>query len=1168
MEVPSIKFIIWLLSTLFFTRSIFLRLISEPATNAGSKAEEPLGYWSQREVEATLKKLASPEGVISYRELALQLRVMCGQELVTPGKGLDVVSDDLAGGPPLGNAPTTKTCQMFANMLPSAARAIMRGRSNFELKLAAATKMRFDERLASLMRYDVDYAAMQKIILKFAHWAWPDGAGVPRSLLSLLVSHLISGPDAAHWEKQLGKSRTKMLSESAELFSEEAQERAEQIAEQDRMAKLELIQAAVRGETTSGDVVIHQTELDAACAVACQATLSEHAWYEPPDEQIRADFLATRLTSGKSPSPGNWSARVHLATLGSYRPLLPVVKKWSTLQEWRDAYRNEKDDVQPNWQFWQLWRLAVEEPMVEAEIKEEILANASSQSNGTTNNTEDDTSDASMISDAVRAMYESHPYPKWDQLPEVKDKNLPPSLTDWLKGKNWKPPIGWPSESWHKPKVLSAGCGTGFHLLNLAQAFKETNVSAGAEIWGMDLSATALAHAARRAREHNITNVRFIQGDVRNPPDAIRKEAPFDYIEVGGVLHHLADPIEGWTQLNELLRPGGVMFVSLYSKLARSKHVDACRTFGEENGYDGSNIDSLRQFRRDLMREADDGTSWARRVVEDQDFSYLSGIRTFCLHVIESQFSMLEIADMLKQVKMKWLRLGELSPRALQFKFSDHYGFNFTDKNAKPEVWDEFEERYTYAFAGMYKFFVQNCRNHTCEEVGLLGGSYATPQLADDDDEEDVEEQKTGDWTVFASQSDFDDETANKSDGETEVNLDQQEAASETKNQTESRRAPEQQKSAERPAPDKKAPPVDKGQKTLPTPTADGSNSDTSTAVMLIGPEEPKKVIYEEELKKMPIIPKVAPISDAEACTHEPALAGHTEMYRQIVGLPKYVPPMPNTITPVKGFEHLVASSREWLAQQPEEMEKAKQMIVTGPDGQVSLKKNEIIDWFMNNPRAPKMWQKNYTGYDNLIEVGANYDWAQEFENLDRLVGTPMKLPSYEEIATGELEDYKKELEADMLKRYELFKADPERYERESELEYLAAKGYLEKLALNREKRIRKLSGHQWEHCKDDPESCEPDPTPREIEEARKKAEKEAADRKKELGEPANSMGDPARGPELKSLNPKPEELGPGESASPEQLQGSEGSSDEAPARELPSSDEAPAPERSSSQEL
>lgn len=43
----------------------------------------------------------------------------------------------------------------------------------------------------------------------------------------------------------------------------------------------------------------------------------------------------------------------------------------------------------------------------------------------------------------------------------------------------------------------------------------------------------------------------------------------FDFVECGGVLHHLEDPEAAWARLSGALRDGGTMSVSLYSRAAR-----------------------------------------------------------------------------------------------------------------------------------------------------------------------------------------------------------------------------------------------------------------------------------------------------------------------------------------------------------------------------------------------------------------------------------------------------------------------------------------------------------------------------------------------------------------------------------------------------------------------
>ena len=47
----------------------------------------------------------------------------------------------------------------------------------------------------------------------------------------------------------------------------------------------------------------------------------------------------------------------------------------------------------------------------------------------------------------------------------------------------------------------------------------------------------------------------------------------FDIIESVGVLHHMDKPIAGWKILTDLLNPGGLMKIGLYSELARHQIV-------------------------------------------------------------------------------------------------------------------------------------------------------------------------------------------------------------------------------------------------------------------------------------------------------------------------------------------------------------------------------------------------------------------------------------------------------------------------------------------------------------------------------------------------------------------------------------------------------------------
>src|SRR5215203_4748463 len=123
--------------------------------------------------------------------------------------------------------------------------------------------------------------------------------------------------------------------------------------------------------------------------------------------------------------------------------------------------------------------------------------------------------------------------------------------------------------------VLIAGCGTGQHAIEAGQRF------AGAQVLAVDLSLTSLSYAIRKTRALGLKNIEYGQADILKL-GAIGRS--FDLIESSGVLHHLADPAQGWGVLLSLLRPGGFMHIWLYSALARAD-IRAARAFIAQRGY-------------------------------------------------------------------------------------------------------------------------------------------------------------------------------------------------------------------------------------------------------------------------------------------------------------------------------------------------------------------------------------------------------------------------------------------------------------------------------------------------------------------------------------------------------------------------------------------------------
>jgi SAM-dependent methyltransferase len=95
---------------------------------------------------------------------------------------------------------------------------------------------------------------------------------------------------------------------------------------------------------------------------------------------------------------------------------------------------------------------------------------------------------------------------------------------------------------------LDAGCGMGRYA-SLVHA-------SGGDVIGLDLS-HAVDTAALRWPD-----IPFVQADIVRPPF---EPATFDTVFSFGVLHHLPDPARGFRACFELVRPGGLLLVWVYS---------------------------------------------------------------------------------------------------------------------------------------------------------------------------------------------------------------------------------------------------------------------------------------------------------------------------------------------------------------------------------------------------------------------------------------------------------------------------------------------------------------------------------------------------------------------------------------------------------------------------
>jgi len=159
-------------------------------------------------------------------------------------------------------------------------------------------------------------------------------------------------------------------------------------------------------------------------------------------------------------------------------------------------------------------------------------------------------------SEAVRAFYESHPYPapienldRHRELYRNPDRRRALSL------------LLWPMQ---KPRanreILVAGCGT-------SQAATYALREPEARVTAIDISETSLSHTRDLQRKYGLRNLDLHRLTIEDVGELGRI---FDQIVCTGVLHHLPDPDIGLRALRNVLMRDGAMHVMVYAAYGRA----------------------------------------------------------------------------------------------------------------------------------------------------------------------------------------------------------------------------------------------------------------------------------------------------------------------------------------------------------------------------------------------------------------------------------------------------------------------------------------------------------------------------------------------------------------------------------------------------------------------
>ncbi|MCC7370846.1 MAG: tetratricopeptide repeat protein [Chloroflexi bacterium] len=394
------------------------------------------------------------------------------------------------------------------------------------------------------------------------------------------------------------------------------------------------------------------------CALAGAAFLTEYAWLVEEDEASRLDALADGLAALLAdPAADLASAEGRLLLVGMYRRIgaLPGADRLSVLPDacWSEPFRA-------------VLREQVREPLSEARLAAQLPSL---------------TPIAEGVSQAVQAMYEENPYPRWRA---ARFRAIEPLAVRFRALCPGEPVPAWPTPL----PVLVAGAGTGQHPIQTALRLPEADVLA------VDLSRTSLGYGARMAAQMAVPNLRLAHADILALGVL---EGRFALIECAGVLHHLADPMAGWRVLRRLLRPDGLMSIALYSERARAGIVAARALLAEQAI--PSTADGIRAARRQIVELPPEHP--AARLTGFWDFYSQSGFRDLAMHVQEHRFTVPRIGACLEELGLQFL--GFDVTREVRERFQAR----FPQPGALLDLaaWDQFEAEQPGTFSAMYQFW-------------------------------------------------------------------------------------------------------------------------------------------------------------------------------------------------------------------------------------------------------------------------------------------------------------------------------------------------------------------------------------------------------------------------------------------------------------------------------
>jgi len=399
------------------------------------------------------------------------------------------------------------------------------------------------------------------------------------------------------------------------------------------------------------DALVSDAMVAFACALARQCFVTEYVFSLTNDESDEVQALCERFASATL-------TPFSIAIVAAYRPLHDIPGADRLLsQAWPLVIE-------------QLLTQQLREPRIELQLRDAIPR-------------------LTLINDAISAkvqqQYEENPYPRWTKTAVINKAHSFDEHVRKLLPLSPFVPMGKTN-----CEILVAGCGTGQQPIEIALSISNSKLLA------VDLSRASLVHAERKTREFGLMTIEYGQADILNLGSLGRT---FDYIAATGVLHHMADPVAAWRSLAELLRPGGVMRLALYSKMARESAL-AARAFVAAKGFP-STADGIRRARQAIMALPKEDL--ATQVMGAADFYSTSGCRDLLFHVQEQCFVIPQIKCAIAASGMRFLGFHVPAETA------GRYRSRFPDDRSLTDLdnWHAFEIDNPRTFECMYLFVLQ-----------------------------------------------------------------------------------------------------------------------------------------------------------------------------------------------------------------------------------------------------------------------------------------------------------------------------------------------------------------------------------------------------------------------------------------------------------------------------